>query len=193
MLIFPAETAHAHLSRRFHDGHIENLTADFPMRRLALLFGKANEGLVGNGLNEAIAQEIQRKPQCADRLGLWNALLNFLVGKRTIGANGAIIHQRAAGNHLRSVSDGDVGSAKVSVRPLMTDSQFRHLRRCAGHGTLVAFGAGLRIVQRSKSITQLLDSLELHLISLVRYIIDDAVGLVVKASWGLWKTRGGGN
>src|SRR6202166_4398973 len=153
MLIFPAEAAHAHLSRRFHNGHIENLAADFPMRRFALLFGKINERLIGNGLNEAIAQKIQRQPECADRLGLWNAFLNFLVRKRPIGANGAIIHQRAASNDLCSVSDWDVGSAKAPVRSLMTDPQFRPLRRCARHWTLVALGAGLRIVQRSKTIT----------------------------------------
>src|SRR6202047_5619246 len=127
MLIFPAEAAHAHLSRRFHDGDIENLTANFPMRRFALLLGKINEGLIGNGLNEAIAQKIQRETECPDCLGLWNAFLNFLVGKRRIGANGSIIHQRAAGNHLCSVSDWDVGSEKVSVPSLMTDPQFRHL------------------------------------------------------------------
>jgi hypothetical protein len=57
----------------------------------------------------------------------------------------------------------------------------------------VAFGAGLRIVQRSKTITRLLDSFELHLVSLVGYIIDYAVGFVVKTSWGLWKTRGSRN
>src|ERR1700731_3648630 len=193
MLIFPAEAAHAHLSRRFHNGHIENLTADFPMRRFALLLGKIDERLIGNGLNEPIAQQIQRQPKRADRLGLWNAFLNFLVGKRRIRANGAIIHQRAAGNHLCSMSDWDVGSAKPSVRPVMTDPQFRHLRRAAGHGTLVAFGAGLSVVQRPETITQLLDSLELHLVSLVRYIINRAVAFVVKASWSLWKTRGRGN
>src|ERR1700680_1962820 len=119
MLIFPAEAAHAHLSRRFHDRHIENLTADFPMRRFTLLLGKINEGLIGDSLNEAIAQKIQREAECANRLGLWNTFLNFLVRKRRIGTNGAIIHQRAAGNYLCSVSDWDVGGAKAPVRPLM--------------------------------------------------------------------------
>jgi hypothetical protein len=57
----------------------------------------------------------------------------------------------------------------------------------------VALGAGLCIVQRSKTITQLLDFLELHLVSLMRYIIDYAVSFVVKASGGFWKTRSGGN
>jgi hypothetical protein len=75
----------------------------------------------------------------------------------------------------------------------MTDPQFRHLRRCAGHGILVACDARLCVIQRSKAVTQLLDFLELHLVSLVRYIIDYAVGFVVKPSRGFWKTRGGGN
>ena len=70
MLIFPAEAAYAHLSRRFHDGDIENLTADFPMRRFALLLGKINESLIGNGLDETIAQKIQGEAKRADRLGL---------------------------------------------------------------------------------------------------------------------------
>src|ERR1700731_3923605 len=193
MLIFPAEAAHAHLSRRFHDGDIENLTADFPMRRFALLLGKINERLIGNGLNEAIAQKIQRQPERADRLGLGNAFLNFFVGKRRTRANGAIIYQRAASNHLCSVGDWDFGSAKAPARPVMADPQFRYLRRAAGPGTLVALRAGLCVVQRSKTVTQLLDSLELHLVSLVRYIINRAVAFVVKASRSLWKTCGRGN
>jgi hypothetical protein len=91
------------------------------------------------------------------------------------------------------MSDWDVGSAKAPIRLVVTDPQFRYLRRAARHGTLVAFGAGLSVVQRPKTITQLLDSLELHLVSLMRYIINRAVAFVVKASWSLWKTRGRGN
>jgi len=56
MLVFPSETAYTHLSGRFHDGDIQNLTADFSVRRFALLLGKINKGLIGNGLDEAIAQ-----------------------------------------------------------------------------------------------------------------------------------------
>jgi hypothetical protein len=56
VLILPAETAYAHLSGRFHDGHEENLAADFPMRGFALLLREIGEGLVGDGLHKAVSQ-----------------------------------------------------------------------------------------------------------------------------------------
>jgi hypothetical protein len=42
------------LSRRFHDRDLEDLATDFPMRRLALLPGEIDKGLIGNGLDETI-------------------------------------------------------------------------------------------------------------------------------------------
>src|SRR5438445_10145623 len=122
MLVFPSETAYTHLSGRFHDGHIQNLTADFSVRRFALLLGKINKGLIGNGLDKAIPQKAQRKAQRADRLGFRNAFLNFLVRKSLVGADGAIIHKRAAVDDLGSVGDRDVGSAKPPVRSQMANT-----------------------------------------------------------------------
>src|ERR1700757_4331398 len=40
MLVFPAKPAHAHLSGSFYDGNLQDLPADFTMRRLAFLCGK---------------------------------------------------------------------------------------------------------------------------------------------------------
>jgi hypothetical protein len=40
VLIFPAEAADAHLSGGFDDGDLENLAADFFVRRFALLLGQ---------------------------------------------------------------------------------------------------------------------------------------------------------
>ena len=48
MLVFPAETADTHLPGRFHDGHAENLAANFLMRRFALLLCKVDERLIGS-------------------------------------------------------------------------------------------------------------------------------------------------
>jgi hypothetical protein len=42
------------LSGGFYDRNLENLSADFPMRRLALLLSEIDEGLIGDGLDEAI-------------------------------------------------------------------------------------------------------------------------------------------
>ena len=60
MLVFPTEPAYAHLSGRFHDRNLENLSADFPMRRFALLRGEIDEGLISNRLDEAISQDSEK-------------------------------------------------------------------------------------------------------------------------------------
>ena len=67
MLVFPAKPAYAHLSGRFYNGDLEDLAADFSMRRFALLLGEIQEGLIGKRLDETIAQQIQRKAKGPDR------------------------------------------------------------------------------------------------------------------------------
>ncbi|HKH97810.1 MAG TPA: hypothetical protein VJ999_01775 [Candidatus Sulfotelmatobacter sp.] len=62
----------------------------------------------------------------------------------------------------------------------MADTQFRDLRRGAGNWTLVAFAAGLRVIEGSEAVTELLDFLELHLIRLMGGIVGEAVAFVVK-------------
>ena len=116
MLIFPAEPAHGHLSGRFDDRDLEDLAADFPMGGFALLLREIDERLIGDRLNKAVAQQIQRKAKRADRLCVRYALLNFLVRKSGVGANGAVIHERAAGDYFGAVSDGDF-RIDGSVRP----------------------------------------------------------------------------
>jgi len=54
MLIFPAEAADTHLSRRFYYRDIKNLTTDFSTRRFTLLLGHIDKGLIGNGFDKPI-------------------------------------------------------------------------------------------------------------------------------------------
>ena len=77
MLVFPTEPAYAHLSGRFHDRDLENLSADFPMRRFALLRGEIDEGLISNRLDEAISQQTQRKAKRPDRFLSLELALEF--------------------------------------------------------------------------------------------------------------------
>jgi hypothetical protein len=49
----------------------------------------------------------------------------------------------------------------------------------------VAFAAGLRVIERSEAIAQLLDFLEFRLIGLMSRIVGDAVAFVVKTGRGL--------
>jgi hypothetical protein len=57
----------------------------------------------------------------------------------------------------------------------------------------VAFAAGLRIVQRTQSITKLLHFVEGRLVGLVRGIIHHAIGFVVETRWGVWNGDGSRN
>src|ERR1700747_601632 len=128
MLVLPTEPAYADLSRRFYDRDLEDLAADFAMRGFALLLGEIDERLVGERLDEAIAQQIQRKAKRPDRFCLRNPLLNLVVRKSSVGANRAIIHERPAADHFGSMIDRDVRISEVSVRSLMADAQFGDLR-----------------------------------------------------------------
>ena len=57
----------------------------------------------------------------------------------------------------------------------------------------MAFAAGLRVVERSEAVTELLNFVEFCLVGLMRRIVDHAVGFVVKGRWGVCKLRCGGN
>src|ERR1700745_1962534 len=127
MLVLPTEPAYAHLSRRFYDRDLEDLAADFSVRGFALLLGEIDEGLIGDRLDEAISQQVQRKAKGPNRFCLRNSLLNLVVRKSSVGANRAIIHERSAADHLGSMIDRDVRIAEVSVRSLMADAQFGDL------------------------------------------------------------------
>ena len=92
MLVFPAEPAHPHLSGRFHNGHAEDLAADFLVRRFALLLRKVDERLIGHGLDEPVAQQAQRKAKRPNRLRVGNSFLNLAGGKSPVWTNRAIVH-----------------------------------------------------------------------------------------------------
>ena len=57
----------------------------------------------------------------------------------------------------------------------------------------MTFTAGLRVIEWSEAIAQLLDFIEYRLIGLMSRIIDQAVGFVVKASGCVGEPRGSSN
>ena len=54
----------------------------------------------------------------------------------------------------------------------------------------MAFAAGLRVIERSKAIAQLLDFVELHLIGLMSRIVGHTVAFVVKTGRCFGRTGG---
>src|SRR5258708_16826695 len=152
VLILPTDPPNASLSGGFHDGNIEHLAADFAVRGLALVAGKINQSLVGDRFDEAVAQEIQRDARGPYCFGVGDTLLNLRVRERPAWTNGAKIHERAGGDGLGSMSDGDFRVLETLVRSQMPDAQFGDLAGAARCWILMAFAAGLGVVKRTKPV-----------------------------------------
>src|SRR5437879_3433776 len=105
-------------------------------------------------------------------------------------AGRSLVNDRAAGDDFGPVIDGDVRIAEFSVAPAMAHAQFGHLTGGAGGGILVALPARLSVVDRSQPVVHIFHFIKFGLIRLVGFIFDQAVGLVVKAGWGIRRWTG---
>src|SRR5450755_2587753 len=72
----------------------------------------------------------------------------------------------------------------------MADAQFRDLRGRARNRTLMAFAAGLRVIERSETVAELLDFLEFRSIGLMSRIVSNTITFVVKAGRCFRRTGG---
>src|SRR5205085_5809524 len=133
---------------------------------------------------------------------LRHALLYVGRGEGGVGADGALVHQRAPLDDHGTAVDRNFRVLKAAVAALVPDTQLQDLAAAASDRVLVALAAGLRIEERTEAIRDGLEFLELRLVCLVRRIVCDAVTLVVEAGWrrrsrrwsGGWRarrTRGG--
>src|SRR5690349_5369334 len=127
LLVFPAETADGGLAGSFNDGNVKHLTADFVMAFVALLFCQIHKRLIGHGFYKAVSQNIGSDSEGANVLRIRHALLNLRRGKRGIGANGAVVYERAALDDLRASSDGNIRIFKLAAGAAMADAQLRNL------------------------------------------------------------------
>src|SRR2546428_13773037 len=116
MLVFPAEPPDSRLSGGFDDRNVKHLAADLAVGAHALLPGKVNQSLVGNGFHKAITQKIHREAESTDSLSIGNALLNLRVRESRIRAVGAFIHKGSAGADFCSASDRDVWIMETPIR-----------------------------------------------------------------------------
>jgi hypothetical protein len=179
------------LARGFDDRNVKDLAADSAAAGFALLGGEIDEGLICNCFDEAVAEEIEGHASGVDSLGTGNAFLNFCRGESRVGANGAIVDEGAAFDDFSAVIDGNFRVAKMAVGSVVADAHFGNLAGGAGDRILVAFAAGLRVIERTEAIGNVLDFFELRLIGLVSGIVDHAVGFVVKTCGGFRRIRGG--
>src|SRR5256884_6902593 len=126
---------------------------------------------------------------------LFRSLLDLRVGECGVGANGAIVDERAPRNHDRATRNRDVRVAELAGRVDVADAQLADLARTPRCRVLVAFAAGLRIVEWSQPIVDVLGLVKALPVGVVGRIIDHAVALVVQGAHRLrpgraWDGRG---
>src|SRR5216684_3984244 len=181
VLVFPAETADAGLTRCFQDGNVEYLAANLVAVFPALVLGEVNKGPIGDSFHESIAENVQRNAEGANILRIWNAFLNLRAGEGRVRADGAVVHQGAVLDDFGAAGDGDLGALKFATGAAVTDAQFRNLAGAAGRGILVTLAARLRVVERAQTIGDLFDFVELDLIRRMRGVVHQAIAFVTEA------------
>src|SRR5262249_36597620 len=154
-----------------------------------LLLRELDERLIRERFDESIAEQRYGHADGADRLGVGHTLLDFRTGKRRVGTDGTVIHQRAAGNHLAAVSDRNLRILEVSIAIQVTRANLGDLARSAGNGILVALAAGLRVVEWSEAVRDLFYGIEFREVRLMRCLVGDAIAAVVESRWRLDNRR----
>jgi len=79
------------------------------------------------------------------------------------------------------VSDRNLRVLEVSIAIQVTRANLGDLARSAGNGTLVALAAGLRVVEGSEAVRDLLYGVEFREVRLMRRLVRDAITAVVKS------------
>ena len=181
MLILPAEPANSGFPGHLKNRNIERLSADTVLCRLALLFGDAEQGVVGHGFHESVAQQVDRKPGGSDVLAVGHPLLKLDIWKGCIAADGAVVHQGSASDDGLPAVDRDGWVFELPVRSAMPHPKLSHLAYATRCRILMAFAAVLRVVKRAEAVRNLLNFFELGLVGRMRCLVHRAVRLIVKS------------
>src|SRR5262249_8989726 len=114
-----------------------------------------------------------------------------VAGEGAGGEGGRVVDKGGVGNSSPAMSDGNIGRLEAAVGIVVADAQFANLRGAAGDGILMAFAAGLRVVERAKALADLLKFIKLGQVGLMGGFVHHAVGFVVESGWRIgWRGRG---
>src|SRR5262249_6761450 len=87
-----------------------------------------------------------------------------------------------------AVSNRNPGILEVAIAVQVAYAKLGYLAPATGNRILMAFTAGLRVVERPEAVGDLLYLFELRQIRLMRCIVDDAIAPIVEAR-GRFQTR----
>jgi hypothetical protein len=127
VLVFPTKATDGSFAGSFKDRNSQRHSADLAVALATLLFRDIDKRLVRNRFDKTVAQQIQRHPKGTDLFCVGHPLLDLSVWIRTVGTDGAIVHQGAAGDDFFAVSDRNRGVLELAMAANMTNAQFVHL------------------------------------------------------------------
>src|SRR2546428_4714372 len=165
MLVRPAETRATHHIAGFVYRQLDEQTGNGPSTLAGLGIGDGQERVAVNGLDEAVAERVERGAESAHFVAAEHALLDG-------GVDRPVIDQRSA-RMIDEISPIEVPGAQLGD---LADS--------AGDRVLVTLSAGLGVVDRPKPVGDLIALLESVTISVKLGLSGKPVGQVVEACRG---------
>jgi len=139
VLVLPAEAADAILlSRGLQNRDLDGLAVNLAVGHTRLLVGDCQQRVVVDRFDKAVAQRIERCPQCPDILRIRHMFLR-------LGDDRAIIDERTSADAAGAIVDRDGGVDKIAVRIFVADAQLGELAGTAADRVLMAVGASPRI------------------------------------------------
>src|SRR5579863_3842060 len=144
ILVLPAKPPHSCFPWRFQNRNLDGLTVNLAATHSRLILRDGHQGVVINRFNEAISQGIQHSPPRTDVFGVRYMLLR-------LGTDGAIVHQRTAGNGVFAVIDEDARVHEIPIRVIMAHTEFSNLAGATAYRILMARDTGRGVVDRTQS------------------------------------------
>src|SRR5262249_30794281 len=127
LLVLPAKASATNGAAAFIHRHLDELTGDVATALSRLAVGDRQQRVAVDGLDVAVAQDVERGAEGANGFEARYSLFRL----RT---NGPVIDQRAVGNRVCPIVDGDAGVHKVPKDVLVAGTELGDLADSACHG-----------------------------------------------------------
>ena len=167
MLVLPAESSPAHIASRLEHRNLDKAAANPSTALAGLVVRYGIERIAVDALHVAVPEGIERGAECPNRFCARNA---FLDG----GIDGSIVDEGTA----RRVD-------KVSKTVVVPGPQLCDLADCAGHRVLMAFGAGLRVVDWAQASRNRLTLLKRRFVGVEVGLSGESICLTIETREGL--------
>ena len=144
LLILPAEASATDLSGSLEHGHLDELTGNATAALVGLVLCNGKQRVAVDGLDEPVAQSIERRALGSNGFAPGHALLRLRTDR-------PIIDQRTVGYGGLAIVDDDVGVHEDAAAVVVANAKLRNLTGAARHGVLVAIYATPGVIKRTQA------------------------------------------